>query len=46
MTESLRASRINGYMQPGKWEVGGYPIECTMDLEGERISVLKGKDLR
>ena len=45
-TEALRASRKNGNRQPQ--EIGGWgdPPECTRDLGGERLSGLKGKDLR
>jgi hypothetical protein len=47
-TEALRASRKNGNRQPrevGSWG-GGNPPECTSDLGGERLSGLKGRDLR
>jgi hypothetical protein len=43
----MRASRKNGNWQP--LEIGGWgtpPQECTRDLEGERLSELKGSDLR
>jgi hypothetical protein len=44
-TEALRTSRKNGNQQP--WEVGGRDsLECTGDLGGERLSELKGRDLR
>jgi hypothetical protein len=45
-TEVLKVSRKNGNRQP--WEVGswGYPPECTRDLGDERLSGLKGRDLR
>jgi hypothetical protein len=45
-TKVLRASRKNGNRHP--WEIGGLgdPPECTRDLEGERLSGLKGRDLR
>jgi hypothetical protein len=29
----------------GRWEVGD-PLECTSALGGERISGIKGRDLR
>jgi hypothetical protein len=45
-TEALRASRKNGNRQP--WEVGGGadPPECSRDLEVERFSELKRRNLR
>ena len=45
-TEALRASRKNGNRQPP--EIGGWqdPLEYTRDLGGERLSGLKGRDLR
>ena len=44
--EALRASRKNGNRQPP--EIGGWqdPLEYTRDLGGERLSELKGRDLR
>jgi hypothetical protein len=45
--ESLRASRKNGNTQPWgqRWEVG-HPLENTRDLGTERLTGLKGRDLR
>jgi hypothetical protein len=45
-TEALWASRKNGNRQP--WEVGGWwdPPGYTRYLGGERLSGLKGRDLR
>jgi hypothetical protein len=45
-TKVLRTSRKNGNRQ--SWEVGswGNPPEYTRDLGGERLSELKGRDLR
>jgi hypothetical protein len=46
-TEALRASKKNGNRQP--WKVGGWggrAPECTRDLGDERLSRLKGRDLR
>ena len=46
MTEALRANRKNGNNQT--WEIvclRDLP-ECTTDLGGERLSGLKGRDLR
>ena len=42
----IEPSRKSGNMKPQ--EVGGWrdPPECTRDLGGERISGLKGRDLR
>jgi hypothetical protein len=39
---------MNGNMQPGEGGVGkwGNPLESTKDLGGERLSELKGRDLR
>jgi hypothetical protein len=46
-TKALRASRKNEKRQPGEVEgEGGDPLECTRDLRGERLSVLKGSYLR
>ena len=44
--KSLKASRKNGNRQP--WKVGGWgdPLECTRVLGGERLSGLKGWDLK
>ena len=44
--EALRVSRKIGSRQPQ--EIGGLgdPPECTRDQEGERLSGLKGRDLR
>jgi hypothetical protein len=45
MTEALRVSRKNENRQPQ--EIGGWgnPPECTRELESERLSGLKGRDL-
>ena len=45
-TEALRARRENWNRQPR--EIGGWgdPTECTRDLGGERLSGLKGRNLR
>jgi hypothetical protein len=42
----LRASRKNGSRQP--WEIGGWgdPPEYSRDLRDERLSGVKGRDLR
>jgi hypothetical protein len=45
-TEALRASRKNGNRQSQEIGGWGHPPECTRDLEGERLSGLKGIDLR
>jgi hypothetical protein len=44
--EALRASKKNGNRQPR--EIGGWrdPPKLTRDMGGERLSGLKGKDLR
>jgi hypothetical protein len=44
--EALGASRKNGNRQ--HQEIGGWanPLECTRDLGGERLSGLKGRDLK
>lgn len=46
MTEVLMSGRKNVNRQPQ--EIGGWgdPPECTRDLGGERLSGLKGRDLR
>ena len=43
--EALRVSRKNENRQPQ--EIGGWgnPPECTRELESERLSGLKGRDL-
>jgi hypothetical protein len=41
--EALRASKMNGNMQPRGW---GDPLECTRDLGGKRLSELRRRDLR
>jgi hypothetical protein len=46
MTEALRANRRNGSRQPLKIGVWKDPPKCTRDLGGERLSGLKGRDLR
>ena len=45
-SEALRASRKNGNRKPEEIVGWGDPPECTRDLGGERISGLKGRDLR
>ena len=45
-TEALRASRKNGNGQPREIGDGGTPLEYTRDLGGERLSGLKGRDLK
>lgn len=45
-TETLRVRRKNGNRQPHEVGGWGYPPECTRDLGVERLSELKGMDLR
>jgi hypothetical protein len=45
-TESLRTSGKNRNRQPQKIGGLGDVLECTSDLERERLSGLKGRDLR
>jgi hypothetical protein len=45
-TEALRASRKNRNRQPQEVGVGRGALECIRDLGGERLSGLKGRDLR
>ena len=44
--EALRARRMNVNMQPEGVGRRGDPLECTIDLRGERLTGLRGKDLR
>jgi hypothetical protein len=41
--EALRASRMNGNVQPRGGERWRIPVESTRDLGGERLSRLKGE---
>jgi len=45
-TEALRASRKNGNRRPKEEGSREDPLECTRDLESERLSRLKGWELR
>ena len=45
-TKALRTSRKNGNRQPGEVGDCGYTPECTRDMGSERVSRLKGRDLR
>jgi hypothetical protein len=46
MIEALRASKKIGNTQPREMGGWGDPPECTRDLGGERLSGLKGRDLK